>query len=129
MFARIVENNVAIIVSSMPFFPSFIRSHVLETGLFRSLQSKLTALRHSSNKSAHVEGSLARNSRSSGRGWKQFRGHPTDDDIPIHGHEMQDVPKSEVAVRIHAGSRRPSREVERGINREVNFQQETHSIV
>ncbi|GIJ89099.1 hypothetical protein Asppvi_008028 [Aspergillus pseudoviridinutans] len=38
-----VENNVAIIVSSMPFFATFFRSHVLESALLKTLRSRLSS--------------------------------------------------------------------------------------
>ncbi|PKX99263.1 uncharacterized protein P174DRAFT_416950 [Aspergillus novofumigatus IBT 16806] len=38
-----VENNVAIIVSSMPFFAAFFRSHVLESALLKTLRSRLSS--------------------------------------------------------------------------------------
>ncbi|KAK8043459.1 hypothetical protein PG993_005889 [Apiospora rasikravindrae] len=39
--AVVIENNVAIIVASMPAFASFMRNNVLQSQVFKSLQSRL----------------------------------------------------------------------------------------
>ncbi|KAI5921810.1 hypothetical protein F4810DRAFT_325326 [Camillea tinctor] len=48
--AIVVENNVAIIVGSMPAFANFIRIYVSETKAFKSLQSMLRGSRNDSSK-------------------------------------------------------------------------------
>ncbi|RAK94387.1 hypothetical protein BO79DRAFT_261503 [Aspergillus costaricaensis CBS 115574] len=126
----IVENNVAIIVSSMPFFPAFLRAKVLDAVIFRSLRSKLSALRHSSDRSAYAKGSdLKRSSTSTpSKGQKWSSRNLLDGVTDNQNHELEDVSKSTVAVQIRAGSHSTSNH-ERGISREVNIQQETQSIV
>lgn len=127
--SRIVENNVAIIVSSMPFFPTFLRNHVLETGLFKSLRSKLTGHRQSSNRSAYIQGSRIGASNPGDKGWKHSNRNLLEDNTPVHGLELQEVPKLGVAVQVQTGSRSTSSQEERGINRQVKIKQDTHSMV
>lgn len=126
----IVENNVAIIVSSMPFFPAFLRAKVLDAVVFRSLWSKLSALRHSSDRSGYAKGSdLKRSSTSTpSKGQKWSSRNLLEGVADNQNHELEDVTKSIVAVQIRAGSHSTSNH-ERGISREVNIQQETQSMV
>ncbi|RHZ58925.1 uncharacterized protein CDV56_103076 [Aspergillus thermomutatus] len=111
-----VENNVAIIVSSMPFFATFFKSHVLESTLFKTLRSRLSS---SGGRSAvgtvdHMD--------------KIENGKPSRarllDETTGQYYELRDFPYAGTNTRIQGGgAERPSTQG-KGISREVNIEQE-----
>ncbi|GIJ98279.1 hypothetical protein Aspvir_000395 [Aspergillus viridinutans] len=115
-----VENNVAIIVSSMPFFATFFRSHVLDSALLKTLRSRL-----SSSGGRSVVGTVDHQMDKV----KPARSHLPGDATGQY-HELRDFPFA-TNTKIQAGrGGRPSTHGN-GISREVNIEQEIreHSIV
>ncbi|KAF7171688.1 hypothetical protein CNMCM5623_004002 [Aspergillus felis] len=108
-----VENNIAIIVSSMPFFATFFRSHVLESALLKTLRSRL-----SSSGGRSVVGTVdhhmdkPRPPRS-----------PLLDDATGQYHELRDFAYATNTQIQAGGGERPSTQG-KGISREVNIEQE-----
>ncbi|GFF49232.1 NADPH-dependent 1-acyldihydroxyacetone phosphate reductase [Aspergillus lentulus] len=116
-----VENNVAIIVSSMPFFAAFFRSHVLESALLKTLRSRL-----SSSGGHSVVGTVDHH---------MVKAPPSPshllNDTTGHYHELRDFDYA-TNTKIQAGGggeRLPTQG--NGISREVNIEQEIreYSIV
>ncbi|KAF4215124.1 hypothetical protein CNMCM8980_010661 [Aspergillus fumigatiaffinis] len=116
-----VENNVAIIVSSMPFFAAFFRSHVLESALLKTLRSRL-----SSSGGRSVAGTVDHH-------MVKVPPSPSHllNDTPGQYHELRDFSYA-TDTKIQAGGegKRPSTQGN-GISREVNIEQEIreYSIV
>lgn len=118
-----VENNVAIIVSSMPFFAAFFRSHVLESALLKTLRSKL-----SSSGGRSVIGTVDHHMVKDTPSPSHLLG-----DTPGQYHELRDFAYA-TSTKIQAGGGgegEPPSTQGNGISREVNIEQEIreHSIV
>ncbi|KAH2661681.1 hypothetical protein KXV32_000420 [Aspergillus fumigatus] len=118
-----VENNVAIIVSSMPFFAAFFRSHVLESALLKTLRSKL-----SSSGGRSVIGTVDHHMVKDTPSPSHLLG-----DTPGQYHELRDFAYA-TSTKIQAGGGGeggPPSTQGNGISREVNIEQEIreHSIV
>ncbi|GFF33521.1 hypothetical protein IFM61606_01907 [Aspergillus udagawae] len=108
-----VENNVAIIVSSMPFFATFFKSHVLESTLLKTLRSRLT-----SSGGHSVAGTVDHHMDKA----KPSRSHLLDDATGQY-HELRDFAYATNTKIQAGGGERPST-LGRGISREVNIEQE-----
>lgn len=119
MTNRNVENNVAIIVSSMPFFATFFNSHVLESSLLKTLRSRL-----SSSGGRSAVGTVEQMDKI-----KPSRSNLLHDETG-HYHELRDFLYTTNTQIQAGGGERPSTQG-KGISREINIEQEVreYSVV
>ncbi|CAJ2508297.1 Uu.00g094830.m01.CDS01 [Anthostomella pinea] len=116
--AIIVENNVAIIVGSLPAFANFLRLHVSETAFYKSLRSRLgSGSKGQISDFKQKDSWQKRTLRTFGSPQKH---HP-------RYHELSDsvIHMSQVTVPEEAFV--PRRESDQGIYRTVGFSQEEHT--
>ncbi|KAE8350515.1 hypothetical protein BDV28DRAFT_162899 [Aspergillus coremiiformis] len=112
----IMENNVAIIVSSMPFFATFIKNNFSESSLVRLFLSKI---------SSHSEDSKSGTAPHVPNG-EAIR-KPSEDRL-VNGrrHEMTEVnPRMETRIQ---GGGDPGSDQKDGITRETDIEQEVRSL-
>ncbi|KAJ6444955.1 hypothetical protein O9K51_03357 [Purpureocillium lavendulum] len=98
----IVENNVAIIVSSVPAFTTLMKQHVAESGVFKSLTSKLYG--SDSSRATHAYVSKENGSDRSLRNSGSLHGHNSGSGGAGGGYEFASYPSP--VTQIHGGAQR-----------------------